>query len=342
MRRLRVLALMHAESVPPESTEGMTGEVLFPFRMEHEVWQALLTLGHEVKVLPLENELAPLRQTIEEWKPHIAFNLLMSFHNIGIYDAHLVSYLELLKTPYTGSNPHGILLSSHKSLSKKILTYHRIRVPDFAVFPKGRRATRPKQLEFPLIVKSDAEHASEGISQASVVHDDEALGKRVEFVHRHVHTDAVAERYIEGRELTIGVLGNQRLTTLPIWEMTLQNLPRSNRFIVTTKIKSDVRYQKKIGLKIGPANGLDEAKQAEIHRVAKQVYRALNLSGFARIDLRLAPDGRVYVLEANPNADLCTNEDIAQSAAFAGIEYPELIQRILNLGLGYEPAWKGQ
>ena len=333
---------MHAESVPPESIEGMTEEEIFPFRMEHEVSEALRTLGHEVKVLPVEDELAPIRAAIEEWKPHIAFNLLMSFHNIGIYDAHVVSYLELLKTPYTGSNPHGILLSSNKSLSKKILTYHRIRVPDFAVFPKGRRATRPKKLKFPLIVKSDAEHASEGISQASVVHDDETLRKRVEFVWRHVHTNAIAERYIQGRELTIGVLGNQRLTTLPIWEMTLQNLPRGNRFIVTAKIKSDVRYQKKIGLKIGPANSLDAAKQAEIHRIAKRVYRALNLSGFARIDLRLAPDGRVYVLEANPNADLCTNEDIAQSAVSAGIEHSELIQRILNLGLSYEPAWKGQ
>ncbi len=342
MRRLRVLVLMHEESVPPETTEGMTDEELFPYRMEHEVLQALETLGHEVKVLPLEDELAPIRQTILEWKPQIAFNLLMSFHNIGIYDAHVVSYLELLKTPYTGSNPHGILLSSNKSLSKKILTYHRIRVPDFAVFPKNRRATRPQNLEFPLIVKSDAEHASEGISQASVVHDDETLRERVEFVWRHVHTNAIAERYIEGRELTISVLGNQRLTTLPIWEMTLQNLPRGNKFIVTAKIKSDVPYQKKLGLKIGPANGLDEAKQAEIHKIAKQVYRALNLSGFARIDLRLAPDGQVYVLEANPNADLCTNEDIAQSAANAGIGYPDLIQRILKLGLGYEPAWKGK
>ncbi len=96
---------MHAESVPPESIEGMTEEEIFPFRMEHEVSRILSTLGHEVKVLPVEDELAPIRAAIEEWKPHIAFNLLMSFHNIGIYDAHVVSYLELLKMPYTGSNP---------------------------------------------------------------------------------------------------------------------------------------------------------------------------------------------------------------------------------------------
>jgi D-alanine-D-alanine ligase len=175
-----------------------------------------------------------------------------------------------------------------------------------------------------------------------VVHDDETLKERVEFIWRNVHTNAIAERYIEGRELTIGVLGNQRLTTLPIWEMSFQNLPRATKPIVTARIKSDVRYQKKIGLKTGPANSLDDAKQAEIHRLAKRVYRALGLSGFARIDLRLAPDGRVYVLEANANADLCTNEDIAESAHSSGIEYPELIQRILNLGLGYEPAWKDQ
>ncbi|MHC4513299.1 MAG: D-alanine--D-alanine ligase family protein [Planctomycetota bacterium] len=342
MRRLRVLVLLHAESVPPESVEGMTDEEIFAFRMEHEVLQALRALGHEVKVLPVENELAPIRMAIEEWQPHIAFNLLMSFHNIGIYDAHVVSYLELLKTPYTGSNPRGILLSSDKGLSKKILTYHRIRVPDFAVFRKGRPATRPKKLAFPLIVKSDAEHASEGISQASVVNDDESLKERVDFVHRHVHTNAIAEEYIEGRELTIGVLGNHRLTTLPIWEMTFANLPKGSEPIATARIKSNLEYQKKIGLKTGPANNLDAAKKTEIHRIAKRVYKALSLSGFARVDLRLAPDGRVYVLEANPNADLCTNEDIAQSAASSGVKYEDLIQRIVNLGLGYEPAWKGQ
>ena len=342
MRRLRVLVLMHAESVPPESLTGVTDEELFPFRVEHEVLQALSTLGHQVKVLPVEDELAPIRQSIAEWKPHIAFNLLASFHNIGIYDAHVVSYLELLKAPYTGSNPQGILLSSDKGLSKKILTYHRIRVPDFAVFKKGGAVKRPKKLGFPLIVKSDAEHASEGISQASVLHDDDSLKERVEFIHRTVHTNAIAEEYIDGRELTVGILGNQRLTTLPIWEMTFENLPKGNEPIATARLKSNLEYQKKVGLKTGLANNLDEAKRGEIQRIAQRVYRALNLSGFARIDLRLAHDGRVYVLEANPNADLCTNEDIAQSAAVAGIEYPQLIQRILNLGLAYEPAWKGQ
>jgi len=332
---------MHAESVPPESIKGMTDEEVHPFRMEHEVLEALETLGHEVKVLPVEDELAPIRAAIEEWKPQIAFNLLMSFHNIGIYDAHVVSYLELLKTPYTGSNPRGILLSSDKGLSKKILTYHRIRVPDFAVFKKGRAPRRPKKLGFPLIVKSDAEHASEGIAQASVVHDDDNLKERVEFVHRTVHTDAIAEEYIDGREFTVGILGNQRLTTLPIWEMTFENLPKGNEPIATARLKSNLQYQKKVGLMTGPANDLDDAKRAEIQRIAQRVYRALRISGFARIDLRLAADGRVYVLEANPNADLCTNEDIAQSAAVAKIEYPELIQRILKLGLAYEPAWKG-
>jgi D-alanine-D-alanine ligase len=342
MRRLRVLALMHAESVPPESIEGMTEEEIYPFLMEHEVLEALKTLGHQVKVLPLADELVPIRAAIEEWKPHIAFNLLMSFHNIGIYDAHVVSYLELLKTPYTGANPRAILLASDKGLSKKILSYHRIRVPAFAVFRKGGALKRPKKLGFPLIVKSDSEHASEGIAQASVVHDDDNLRERVEFVHRTVHTNAIAEQYIDGRELTVGVLGNQRLTTLPIWEMTFESLPKGNEPIITERMKTNLKYQKKVGLMSGGAENLEDTKRAEIRRIARRVYRALNLSGFARVDLRLAPDGRVYVLEANPNADLCTHEDIARSAAAAGIDYPRLIQKILSLGLAYEPPWKGQ
>lgn len=340
MRRLRVLALLHAESVPPESIAGMTEAEVHPFRMEHDVLGGLEALGHAVKVLPLEDEMVPIRAAIEEWQPHIVFNLLMSFHNVGIYDAHVVSYLELLKTPYTGANPRGILLASDKGLSKKVLTYHRIRVPAFAVFRKGGPPKRPKKLDFPLIVKSDTEHASEGIAQASVVHDDAALVERVEFIHRTVHTNAIAEQYVEGRELTLGVLGNSRLTTLPIWEMTFESLPKGHEPIITERMKTNLEYQKKVGLMAGGATNLEEPKRAEIRHTAKRVYRALNLSGFARIDLRLAPDGRLYVLEANPNADLCTQEDLARSAASVGIEYPQLIQKILNLGLSYEPPWK--
>lgn len=330
---------MHEELVPPETLAGLSEREKVFVTMEYEVREALLALGHDVRVLGVADELGPIRAAIREFEPHVTFNLLMHFHGIGRYDAYVVSYLELLRCAYTGCNPRGLLLASDKVLSKKILTWHRIPVPRFASFPRGRRVRPPRRLRFPLFVKSAAEHSSLGIAQASVVTDADALAERVEFVHRTVGTDAIAEEYIEGRELSIAILGNQRLRAFPIWEMTFENLPEGARPIATSRAKWDPLYQEKIGVTTGPSLPLPEGKEEEITRMAKRIYRALGLSGFARIDLRLTAEGQIYVLEANPNPDLCREEDFARSADMDGIAYPELIQRILNLGLRWAETW---
>lgn len=341
MKRLRVLVLLHAHLQPPESVEGMSIKEIHPFEMEYDVLNALKELGHDVMSVPIEEELIPIRRGIREHKPHVAFNLLTSFLDVGVYDAYVVSYLELLRTPYTGSNPRGIMQASHKPLSKKIMAYHRIPIPAFAVFPLRRsRVSKPKRLKFPLIVKSTREHSSVGIAQASIVYDDKSLKDRVEFIHRHVGTDAIAEEYIKGREFTIGILGNQRLETFPVWEITFESLGEGSENIATSKVKWDTDYQEKIGLTTGPATGLSESKLAEITRLAKRIFRALDLSGYARVDLRMTEEGEIFVIEVNPNPDLCRAEDLATSAASVGLDYPSLIQRVLSLGRSYRPAWK--
>ncbi len=340
MKRLRVLALMHEQLVPPESIKGMTPQEINPWRMEYEVRGALRELGHEVHVLGVGDELAPIRRAIDAHQPQVCFNLLTHFLDLGAYHAHVVSYLELLKACYTGCNPRGLLLAGDKALSKKILAYHRIRVPRFWVFRLGNSAPAAARLPYPLIVKSIAEQASIGIAQASVVHDADALRARVEFVHRTVGTDAIAEQYVEGRELTIGVIGNERIEALPVRETTFASLPDGAEPILTAKSKWDLRYQKKIGLRSGPAD-LPPARVLEIARLARRTFRALGLSGYARLDLRLAADGTVFAIDANPNPDLCRDEDFAAAAAQVGVGYGDLIQRILNLALRYRPAWKG-
>ncbi|MBK8976277.1 MAG: ATP-grasp domain-containing protein [Planctomycetes bacterium] len=341
MRRLRVLALMHREFLPPRSLDGLTDDQINPFKVEYDVVHALETLGHQVEMLGVADELAPIRQAIEEFRPHIAFNLLRWFHDIAIYDAHVVSFLELLKTPYTGANPRGLLLANDKGLSKKVLAWHRIRTPGFHVYPR-HEAFRPppKRLQFPMIVKTLAEHASLGIAQASIVRDVDALRERVRFVHERIEHDAIAEEYIEGRELTVGVLGNRRLTTLPVWELFFDNLPNGARPIATQRVKTDWSYQARIGLHTGPAADLAPGAAQAVQRLVRRTYRALELSGFARVDMRMDAAGRVHVLEANPNPDLCFGEDFAEAAELAGLPYEPLIQRILTLGLSFRPAWK--
>ena len=341
MKKLRVLALMHKEFVPPENAGNVAKTRAEPWRMERDILRTLLELGHDVQVMPVTDEVAPIRKAIDEFKPDLAFNCTIAFHNVGTYDAYVVSYHELLKTPYTGCNPRGLLLAGDKALSKKILGWHRIGVPSFAVFKVGQSVRIPKRLRFPLFVKSVGEHASLGISQASIVHDQAALQKRVEFIHEKLGTSAIAEQYIQGRELTVGVIGNDRLHVLPIWEMTFENLPDRSEPIATARIKWDLAYQKKIGLCTHPVEGLSAETKARIQRLAKRIYRALDMSGYARIDLRMDATERVYVLEANPNPDLSIGEDFAESALIEGIEYPQLIQRILKLGVAFEVPWKG-
>jgi len=217
---------------------------------------------------------------------------------------------------------------------------HRIPTPGFVVFPRERAVRIPKKLDYPRIVKSVNEEASLGIAQASIVHDEEKLRERVQFVHRRVGTDAIAEQYVAGRELTIGVLGNERLTTFPVWEMFFDKLPEGSEPIATARVKWDLDYQRRVGIDTGPAKDLTPELAAEVAKIAKRTYRALGLSGYARVDLRLSEEGKLFVIEANPNPDLTREEDFAESAKSAGLDYPSLLQRILVLGMRHQSPWK--
>lgn len=334
-RKLRVLVLMHPDFVPPDSVEGLSDEQVAPFKTEFDVCATLREMGHIAVPLGVSSDLSVISAAAAEHKPHVAFNLLEEFDGVGVYDAHVVSYLESIRLRYTGCNPRGLMLAHDKALQKMILRYHRIRVPQFTVFPVGRKVRRPAKLNFPLLVKSLTEEGSVGISQASVVYDDEKLAERVAFVHRTLGTDVIAEQYIDGRELYVGVLGNEQLQTLPIWELRFPNLRESAPRIATGKIKWDYKYQEKIGLESGLAEDLPENLQREIPRLAKRIFRALSLSGYARLDLRLTTAGEVYLIEANPNPQLAYGEDFAESAEAGGMPYEALLQKILNLGLGY-------
>jgi D-alanine-D-alanine ligase len=335
--KLRILALVHRHLVPPDVIPDGTDLVSAPWRTEYDVISTLRSLGHEVKALGVHDDLGDIRRTAEEWKPHIAFNLLEAFDDVTIFDQNVVSHLELLKLPYTGCNPRGLLLARDKSLSKKLLSYHRIPVPEFEVVRIGRPVRRPKRLPFPLIVKSLTQEASIGISQASVVDTDEKLKDRVGFIHNSIGTAAIVERYVEGRELYVGVLGNQTLQAMPVWELFFTNMPPDAKRIATDRVKWSVKYQKKYGIESGPARDLPEGVAERIQHVCKRAYRALELSGFARIDLRLEESGAVWVLEANPNPQIAKGEDFAASADRAGMSYESLLQRIVNLGLRWQP-----
>jgi D-alanine-D-alanine ligase len=340
MKKLRVLVVVHASLIPPETLEGHTAKEIEEWRTEYDVTTTLRAMGHEVRCVGVLDSLTELRTVIAEWKPEVAFNLLEEFDGIVTYDQHVVAFLELMRQPYTGCNPRGLLLSRDKGLSKQLLAFHRIPTPQFTVFRKGVKFRLPRRLRFPLFVKSTVEDASLGIAQASVVEDAAKLKERVEFVHEQVGSDALVEEFIAGRELYVGVLGNERLTRLPVWEMVFGSLPDSLPAIATRKVKWDKKYQSKYGITTHAAADLPPQVTARLDTLSRRIYRALGLSGYARMDFRVTADGQVYVLEANANPNLEAEEDFAESARAAGVAYDDLLGRLIALGMSYQAEWR--
>jgi D-alanine-D-alanine ligase len=341
VKKLRILVLLHPDLVPPDTLDGFSAKEIDAWKTEYDVVSTLRGCGHDVRPLGVQDELRPIRAAVDDWKPDVVFNLLEEFHGEVAYDQNVASYLELIRVPYTGCNPRGLLLARGKALSKKLLHYHRIPVPAFAVFPRGRKIRRPKHLGFPLIVKSLSEDASIGIAQASVVDSDEKLAERVAFIHARVGTDAIAEQFIDGRELYVGVLGNERLRVLPVWELTFGDLAEGPTRIATDRLKHDVEYQQRHGIVFGPAAGLSPELAARIAATARRICRTLELDGYVRIDFRLTADGVPYFLEANPNPEIARIEEFAVAAGHDGLAYPELLTRIVALGLRRAEAKTG-
>lgn len=336
-RKLRIVALMHRDLVPPESVEGLTDREIQPWKMEYDVKLALQELGHQVFPVGIYSDLGVIQQALDEHRPDIVFNMLEEFDGQVLFDQHVVSYLELKKVPYTGCNPRGLTLAHDKALSKQILAYHRIPVPAFAVFRPGGKPRRPQRLKFPLLVKSLIDEGSVGIARASVVQDDAALAERVELIHRQTGgSAAIAEQYIEGREIYISVLGNDRLETFEPWELLLHRLPDGAPNIATSRLKWDYRHQARLGMETRPAELAPEDRR-RIDKLARRIYRALHLSGYARLDFRMSAEGQFYLLEANPNPCLAYGEDFAEAVEHSGVSYNELLTRILRYGFGYRP-----
>lgn len=332
-RRLKVLALFDITN-PTTLDRDLSPELRTEdWRTESDVLRALDTLGHTVEHLAIFDDLDLLRRKLAAFEPDLVFNLADQFRNNRAFDQHIVSYLEMHEVPFTGCGSTALTLCKHKGISKKILGYHGIRVPEFATIARGDRPVRPRRLRFPVLVKPVDEEASHGISQASFVETDEQFRDRVQFIHDSVLSDAIAEEYIEGRELYVSLLGDRRLQVFPIRELVFREVPPDEPKIATYRSKWDEAYRKKWGLENRFAEGLDPAVEGAIRRTCRRIYRLLTIDAYGRVDLRLTPAGEPVFIEANPNPMLAKGEDFAASAAAAGLSYPALIARIVRLGL---------
>lgn len=339
MKKLKVLILIHPNFMPPDKigTSIKSSLEFKPWITEHCISTIIKKMNHEVLILGVQSDLLKIRNSINEFQPNIVFNLLEEFHHEAVFDQNVVSYLELLKIPYTGCNPRGLMLSRDKGLSKKILFYHRIPIPKFFVFPKNKKKKISKNLEYPLIVKCLNEEASLGLSKASVVYNEEKLTKRIKYIHESFQADAIAEEFIEGEEYYVGVIGNYRIKALPVRKLIFSKAKTPSKEFYSSRAKFNIEYRKKHGISTQAAD-LSKELENKIQTYAKRVYKVLGLNGYARVDFRVSSQGKAYVLEVNPNPDISKYDDFALSAEKDGISYKNLIQKILNLGQNWSPT----
>jgi D-alanine-D-alanine ligase len=329
-RRLHITVLVDPATVPPDDPEFKNPPET-PIT-EYHVCEALRMLGYRVSVLAADYDVAAVVKELTEQGPDLVFNLTEQFCGDRRLDKNIAALLELLDIPFTGAGAMGLLLCRDKRLCKQLLTLHKIRVPVFVSLPYNQALRIPRSLPYPLIVKPAFEDSSEGISNASIVYDGDALRERAEFIHERWKQAVIAEEYIEGRELYVTVIGNRRLTVLPPRECFFNADGNQGPMILTYRCKWDDAYRERWQIEFGFAE-IEQGLLKSIERVCKRAYRVLHLQDYGRIDLRLTPDNKLVILEANPNPDIAYGEEVAEAAHRAGIEYEPLIDKIVHLAL---------
>lgn len=324
----KILLLVHKDLVPPQNIEQEPDRYKTAWITEYDVKMALIKLGYEVEVFGIISDIKSLTNKLEEFNPHTVFNLLEEFNYDSKSDYKIIALLDMLGIKYTGCNAKGLMLGRDKALSKKILKHHKIGTPNFFTLPKNKKRKIPKNMNFPLIVKCLYEEASYGIAKASIVTSEEKLRERVEYIHKKLEQDAIIEEFVEGKELYVGIMGNKKLTYLPVWELQFNNVENPEKEIYSRAAKWNKEYRTRKGIENGPAK-LDKITEDKIVKTCKKAYQVLELSGYARIDLRLSNDGKIYILEVNPNPNIASDDEFANSAAHAKLNYLDLVQGLL-------------
>jgi len=297
---------------------------------------AIEACGHSVQMLPVDDEVAPLVQVLNAAPPDLVFNLAESFGGKSALESNVAALLNLLGLRYTGSSPAGLLLAGDKSLTKKVLSFHGIRTPEFATVFRGA-LDWAGDIAFPLIVKPPQEDASLGIRSNSVVHDLRELFTRIDALQSEFQQPVLVEEFVEGREFYVGVLGNANVRALPVMELDFSGFPAGVPRIASWEAKwgddGAGSGEQFAGTKsIFPVDVAPELA-TRMQEVAVEAFNALRLRDYARIDLRVTDEEDIFVIEVNPNCYLERESEFARAAAEGGLVYDALIARILELAL---------
>ncbi len=340
-RKLKILVMFDVGFAPPPDHDYAEDLEDDSYETENDVITTLRRQGHTVRPFGVYDDIHGLIQEIRANPPDVAFNLCEAFKGDRNLEPNVVGLLELMNVTYTGAGPAALRICKDKGLTKKILSYHRVPIPRFVVSRRSRPLRRLRHFAFPAFIKPLGLEASEGIAQMSFADDEAACLERVKFIHESLKVDAIIEEYIDGREIYVGVLGNNHLQVLPPRELFFAQIPEGEPKFATFRAKWDEKYRKRWGIKSGPAREIPARTKKKLTEICRKVYRLFEIRGYARIDLRLNTKGQLVFLEANPNPSLAEEEDFALAAKSGGLEYGRLIRKILRLA-GVDGALPGR
>ena len=323
--------LVDDDEEPASGEKSPVTRTLDKKEVEEEVADALTRLGHEPVMYELDGTQKSLLG-IGRIECDLVFNLVESFADDDTADFKVAAFLELLGKKYTGSGTHGLLLAQDKAIAKKIFAFHGVHTPVFAKSYRGR-LDFSHDLQFPVIVKPAREDGSIGIEFSAVVSSIKELMERMDWLHQHFDSPVLIEEYIEGRELYVGIIGNAKPEALPIIELDLSKLPEGTPRIAGAEVKWGKGTKAYRDTKSAIADGLPDETVFSLQQAALAAYQALELRDYGRIDVRLQADGRVHVIEANPNPWLSSRAEFAMAARKSGRTYPQLIEELVELAM---------
>lgn len=307
-----------------------------PFRDEviGQVKEALLKLNHAVVLLPISQSIEKITRNIRQEKPDLIFNLCETFRNNNKFDYNVAALLEMTKAPFSGSGSRGLFLSQDKHLSKQVFDFYKINYPPFFIVPQNNEVAVPKNFSFPLFVKPVHQDASIGVDQHSVALSEETLKEKIKKIHQEINDDALVENYIEGREFFVSLLGNEMLKPLQLVELEFTDRwPKDYPKIYTQNAKVETSSPEFSATKIKLPVDLPMEVQSKFYDLAIAVFHVLGLRDYARVDMRLASDGKIFVLEANANPYLAHNAETAFAAQASGLNYEQLIAKIVETAM---------
>jgi len=337
MTRARIVVLYNTDYDAEQAANANLPDATSVRGSAKAIASALIESGYQVELTGVHGvEVYDVLSRVAAARPDLLFNLCESMDGDPRNEPTFAGLLELFKIPYTGGDLLALASCLYKQRTKDILLAHGVPTPPYRFLRDDAAIADPAldALDYPWFVKLGHEDASLGITEANVVRDAAALRTRARELMATHHQAVLAERYVDGREINVTLMGDRdRVAVLPLHEIDFAAMPSDRPRIVSYAAKWDERHVDYVGTKPVPLRGASAEVIAEIERVSRAAWRAMELRDYGRVDLRVDAAGTPWVIDVNPNPDISPDAGCARAAAAAGMSYPQMVARIAEIAL---------